>query len=44
MGAKKKAGKGGGGGFKISAKVTSDPEIVIELQIKKKYLEEKFGK
>jgi hypothetical protein len=36
--------KGGGGGFKLNAKVDKEAEIVQELQVKKKYLEEKFSK
>jgi hypothetical protein len=44
MGAKKKAKKGGGAGFKINPKVDKEADIVQELQIKKKYLEEKYSK
>jgi hypothetical protein len=45
MGAKKKPKKGGaGGGFKINPKVDKEADIVQELQIKKKYLEEKYSK
>ncbi len=40
----KKPKKGSGGSnFKLNAKVDKEAEIVQELQIKKKYLEEKFS-
>jgi len=35
--------KGGGSSFKLNAKVDKEADIVQELQIKKKYLEEKFS-
>lgn len=40
----KKTKKAGGTSFKLNAKVDKESEVVQELQIKKKYLEEKYSK